>query len=104
VPLLGQAVDVFPRGTPQTVDNWLHCPRHVGSARGLSCAGRSADSRLDPSIDRDGISILGGEPFLPPEGLWALVQELRVRNCSHILVYSGYTHERVQRMALVVPR
>ncbi|HEY8884776.1 MAG TPA: 4Fe-4S cluster-binding domain-containing protein [Chloroflexota bacterium] len=40
----------------------------------------------------DGISILGGEPFLQPDGLWALVQELRARGCFHILVYSGYTY------------
>jgi anaerobic ribonucleoside-triphosphate reductase activating protein len=54
---------------------------------------------LDPSIARDGISVLGGEPFLQPEGLWALVQELRACGCPHILMYSGYTYERLQRMA-----
>jgi anaerobic ribonucleoside-triphosphate reductase activating protein len=60
---------------------------------------RLADALLDPSSDRDGTSILGGEPFLQPEGLSAVVQELRVRGCPQILVYSGYTYEHLQRMA-----
>jgi len=33
-----------------------------------------------------------------PLGLLALVQALRARNCPHILVYSGYTYERLRRM------
>jgi anaerobic ribonucleoside-triphosphate reductase activating protein len=33
------------------------------------------------------------------EGLWALIQVLRARGCPHILVYSGYTYERLRRMA-----
>jgi anaerobic ribonucleoside-triphosphate reductase activating protein len=60
---------------------------------------RLADALLDPTVPRDGATILGGEPFLQPEGLWALVQALRARSCPHILVYSGYTYERLQRMA-----
>ena len=60
---------------------------------------RLADALLDPWFDRDGISILGGEPFLQPEALLAVVQELRVRGCRQILVYSGYTYERLHRMA-----
>jgi anaerobic ribonucleoside-triphosphate reductase activating protein len=54
---------------------------------------------LNPAFERDGISIVGGEPFHQPQGLQALVQELRMRGCPHILVYSGYTYERLQRMA-----
>ena len=60
---------------------------------------RLADALLDPWFDRDGISILGGEPFLQPEALLAVVQELRVRGCRQILVYSGYTFERLTRLA-----
>jgi anaerobic ribonucleoside-triphosphate reductase activating protein len=60
---------------------------------------RLADALLDPWFDRDGISILGGEPFLQPEALLAVVQELRVRGCRQIPVYSGYTYEHLQRMA-----
>lgn len=37
--------------------------------------------------------------FHQPQGLWVLVQELRTRGCPHILVYSGYTYERLRRMA-----
>src|SRR2546423_729110 len=58
-----------------------------------------ADALLDPRFARDGISLLGGEPFFQPDGLWALVRALRARGCPHILVYSGYTYERLLRMA-----
>ena len=58
-----------------------------------------ADVLLDPSYQRDGISILGGEPFAQPGGLLGLIQALRARSCGHILVYSGYTYERLCQMA-----
>jgi anaerobic ribonucleoside-triphosphate reductase activating protein len=60
---------------------------------------RLADALLDPAYDRDGFSILGGEPLQRPDGLFALVRALRARGCRHILVYSVYTYERLRRMA-----
>jgi len=60
---------------------------------------RLAEEMLDPMYKREGISIIGGEPFAQPEGLWALVCALRARKCRYILVYSGYTYERLRRMA-----
>lgn len=54
---------------------------------------------LDPSFERDGVSILGGEPFAQPESLLALVKELRQAGCEHILCYSGYTFETLVRKA-----
>lgn len=44
---------------------------------------------------RDGITILGGEPFLQPDGLAALMHELKKRD-QHITLYSGYTLEELQ--------
>jgi anaerobic ribonucleoside-triphosphate reductase activating protein len=64
---------------------------------------RLAEALLDPAFARDGVSLLGGEPFAQPEGLAALVQALRARGCAHILAYSGYTYERLQRMAARQP-
>ena len=61
--------------------------------------GRLADALLDPAHPRDGVSLLGGEPFQQPEGLLALVRALRARGCGHILCYSGYTFERLRRLA-----
>ena len=58
-----------------------------------------ADAVLDPLYERDGVSILGGEPFQQPEGLLALVRALRARGCPHLLAYSGYTYEQLRRMA-----
>jgi anaerobic ribonucleoside-triphosphate reductase activating protein len=62
-----------------------------------------ADALLDPEYERVGVSVLGGEPFQQPEGLLALVGALRARGCRHILAYSGYTYERLRRMAVRRP-
>jgi|CXWL01.1.fsa_nt_gi anaerobic ribonucleoside-triphosphate reductase activating protein len=58
-----------------------------------------AEKLLDPSFERDGVSILGGEPFAQPESLLALVKELRQAGCEHILCYSGYTFEALNEKA-----
>lgn len=48
---------------------------------------------LDPQGEpRDGVTILGGEPFLQPEGLLALMRSLKQRD-QHITLYTGYTLE-----------
>jgi anaerobic ribonucleoside-triphosphate reductase activating protein len=60
---------------------------------------RLVDVLLDPAFDRDGITILGGEPFFQPKALLALVGELRSRGCEHILCYSGYTYEALRLRA-----
>jgi anaerobic ribonucleoside-triphosphate reductase activating protein len=60
---------------------------------------RLADALLDPAYERDGVSVLGAEPMQQPKGLLALVRALRARGCPHMLVYSGYTYERLRRMA-----
>lgn len=39
---------------------------------------------------RDGITILGGEPFLQPDGLLATMLSLKERD-QHITLYTGYT-------------
>lgn len=52
-----------------------------------------AEFLLDPNYERDGVTILGGEPFAQPEGLNALIKTLRSKNCPHIVCYSGYTLE-----------
>ena len=44
-----------------------------------------AEELLDSKFERDGVSILGGEPFAQPEGLLALVKELLKRDCPHIV-------------------
>lgn len=58
-----------------------------------------ADLLLDPAHPRDGVSILGGEPFQQPEGLLALIRALRARTSPPILCYSGYTFEALCRRA-----
>jgi anaerobic ribonucleoside-triphosphate reductase activating protein len=60
---------------------------------------RLATELLDPGYYRDGVSILGGEPFAQPDGLLALVLALRSGDSRHILCYSGYTYEALRRQA-----
>ncbi len=43
---------------------------------------------------RDGVTILGGEPFLQPEGLLALMRMLKRRG-EHITLYTGHTLEQL---------
>ncbi len=51
---------------------------------------------LDPVGEpRDGVTVLGGEPFMQPDGLVALLHELKSHN-QHITLYSGYTIEELR--------
>lgn len=51
---------------------------------------------LDQSGEpRDGVTILGGEPFLQPDGLAELMRELKRREV-HITLYSGYTLQELR--------
>lgn len=43
---------------------------------------------------RDGVTILGGEPFLQPNGLLAVLQMLK-RRSQHITLYTGHTLEQL---------
>lgn len=58
---------------------------------------------LDPNFERDGVTILGGEPFAQADGLLALVKELRSKNCPHIVCYSGYTLEALREKSVAQP-
>jgi len=52
---------------------------------------------LDPTGEpRDGVSVLGGEPFLQPVGLAALLGRIKDRGV-HTTVYTGYTLETLGR-------
>jgi anaerobic ribonucleoside-triphosphate reductase activating protein len=58
---------------------------------------------LDPVGEpRDGVTVLGGEPFLQPEGLLLLVRALKAHG-QHVTLYSGYTlEELLSRQDLVI--
>jgi len=52
---------------------------------------------LDPMGEpRDGVTVLGGEPFFQHVGLLALLRDLKSRNI-HTVVYSGYRLETLAR-------
>ena len=57
-----------------------------------------ASALLDPGQRRDGITVIGGELFAQPDGLAALLAELRRREpLLHLAAYSGYTLEALAR-------
>lgn len=58
-----------------------------------------AELLLDPGFERDGVTILGGEPFAQVAGLLTLIKSLRSKNCPHIVCYSGYTFEALRARA-----
>jgi anaerobic ribonucleoside-triphosphate reductase activating protein len=72
---------------------------HSKEAGELISVEKLAELLLDPKYERDGVTILGGEPFAQPEGLNALVKALRSNNCPHIVCYSGYTLEVLREKA-----
>jgi anaerobic ribonucleoside-triphosphate reductase activating protein len=72
---------------------------HDKNAGEAITVGKLAQLLLDPKFKRDGVTILGGEPFAQADGLLALVKELRERNCPHIVCYSGYTLEVLREKA-----
>ena len=55
-----------------------------------------ADAALDPAGPRDGVTVLGGEPFAQAQALAALLGALKARGV-HTVVYSGYTLEVLRR-------
>jgi anaerobic ribonucleoside-triphosphate reductase activating protein len=76
---------------------------HSKEAGALISVEKLAELLLDPKYERDGVTILGGEPFAQPEGLNALVKALRSKNCPHIVCYSGYTLEVLREKAVKQP-
>jgi anaerobic ribonucleoside-triphosphate reductase activating protein len=74
---------------------------HLHDAAGgvMISARRLADLLLDENFERDGVTILGGEPFAQAPGLHALVRELRSKNCPPIVCYSGFTIEALREKA-----
>jgi anaerobic ribonucleoside-triphosphate reductase activating protein len=59
-----------------------------------------AAALTDPWFKRDGVTILGGEPFAQPKALAELVTALQyVQPLLHITVYTGYTLEALDRMS-----
>lgn len=76
---------------------------HSNDTGELISVEKLAELLLDTKYERDGVTILGGEPFAQPEGLNALVKALRSENCPHIVCYSGYTLEVLREKATYQP-
>lgn len=87
----------------------LNCPGcyvpelHRRDAGKLISVGKLAALLLDPRYKRDGVTILGGEPFAQSTGLFGLIKELRSMHCPHIVCYSGYTLETLCEKAIKEP-
>lgn len=78
-----------------------HCPGCIavetwplGSGVEMSVS-EVVKATLDPEgAPRDGVTVLGGEPFLQPEGLLSLVTALKAHG-QHLTLYSGHTLEEL---------
>jgi anaerobic ribonucleoside-triphosphate reductase activating protein len=73
---------------------------HSKNAGALISVEKLAELLLDPQFERDGVTILGGEPFAQAPGLNALVKALRLKGCPHITCYSGYTLEHLREKSV----
>ena len=76
---------------------------HSKNAGALISVEKLTELLLDPQFERDGVTILGGEPFAQAPGLNALVKALRSRGCPHITCYSGYTLEHLREKSVRQP-
>jgi anaerobic ribonucleoside-triphosphate reductase activating protein len=74
-----------------------HTPEtHPTDGGVLMSIGEIVEMLLDPvGTPRDGVTVLGGEPFLQHENLPLLLGELKALG-QHITLYSGYTLEELQ--------
>ena len=61
----------------------------------VSIAGVAAELTGERGAPRDGVTILGGEPFAQHEALLALLHQLK-RTGLHVVVYTGYTLEALR--------
>lgn len=59
-------------------------------------------SRLCDAIvacqDIEGITVSGGEPFLQPEALYALLSNIRKRSNLGVIIYTGFTLDRLKAL------
>jgi anaerobic ribonucleoside-triphosphate reductase activating protein len=90
------------RSVLQLMGCTLRCPgchtpeTHPVDGGVLMSVGEVVDLLLDQEgAPRDGVTILGGEPFLQHENLSLLLSELKGRG-QHITLYSGYTLEELR--------
>ena len=55
-------------------------------------------AEIDANPLLSGVTFSGGEPFDQAEQLWELAEQVKARGL-HLLIYSGYTFERLRDMA-----
>ncbi len=51
------------------------------------------------TVDIEGLTITGGEPFLQAQELALLIQQIRLQRDIGVIVYSGYEFKELQRQA-----
>jgi anaerobic ribonucleoside-triphosphate reductase activating protein len=70
---------------------------HDASAGTLVSVETLTVALLNPAHERDGVTIIGGEPFAQPTALAALVRKLHERQPDlNICIYTGYTLEALR--------
>ena len=80
----------------------LGCPgcfnpqTHDTSGGYLVDIGELCQTLLDPKHPCDGVTISGGEPFRQAKALHELLQLLKEQNSPTVIVFSGYSFEKLQ--------
>lgn len=84
---------IFTQGCPHHCEG-CHNPQSHDSQGGYEEDISVLLWEIDQNPLLDGITISGGEPFLQPQPLIALVKEVKKRGL-HVMIYSGYTFEEI---------
>jgi anaerobic ribonucleoside-triphosphate reductase activating protein len=90
--------DVFAfAADPRNDPRWSGSSLRAEIVQGELGVGAVVEVLLAPEgLPRDGVTMLGGEPFAQPQALAALLRRLKARG-EHTVVYSGYTLEALRR-------
>ena len=88
---------VFTQGCPHKCKG-CHNPQTHNKFGGMGITIDEILEKFDSHLEIDGITISGGEPFMQPRLLSFLSREIRKRG-KNVIVYTGFTHERLQEMA-----
>jgi anaerobic ribonucleoside-triphosphate reductase activating protein len=87
----------------------IRCPGCISRdtwefAKGQTSIGAVVESVAPWLKDADGLTISGGEPFDQPEALIALLDNLKPFTTGDILVYSGYSWEKIRALLPQCPQ
>lgn len=84
----------------------IRCPGCISADTWDKNAGATTLAALLTEVDiwiteAEGITISGGEPFEQPDALFALLKHIKLEHNQDVLVYSGYSFEKIKNTAAI---